>query len=660
MIEYIIISIKKQLLINNNKFNNNLLEYYNNKKTINSKLKENVYELTGIIYFLLDNFKKYQIGININKKPDKNLCNYRKKKLSIDNLYNFEYCLKTNNININFNKNKLKEINRVYLIFTQNIHIKGLDIIDYIIDDINIITLTQLYGIENFNILKHINYKRHEELVNTKEGQHSIKELTKYKNLLKNQYDIINNFIVLSSMLLFTIGTTTALDVDILIYNKNNNSKIQDLSLKMGEAGIDYNIYDNTNSFYSHEYKRHVYWMTQAFSYDWVSNSGAEEFEDFYFNSKFYFYMHGIKYVSLRMQIERLIRRNSNYAYVDLIALTIHNKVNLSRIKPNFCVGRLRLRQGIKSLLTEDDYNEMMNVVVKYLKLWHNKTYTLEEITNILPFCIEKPFDKYIRKTNFEVLFNNLRRYHQFIKLYFLKKYCNNGILIDIGSSHLKNIKFWKQLRLSKIISLEPSETLYNEGLIRLSKDNFAKKYITFIRAAGEKLWSNGDAGLNTISKKQIKEIVNIKVDSITFEFTIHYMIYNSKILMENLKQISKKGTIVVIHCLNGNLIQNSLLSDNKLNIYKNNDIVFTIEKKYTDSDEFKEISVYFKNVQGLENNVNEYLILNKFIINLFKSYNFNLIEYVSFIEHFNNEFYLATYELEITKLYITYIFKMD
>jgi len=87
MIKQIILSIKKQLTIYNNKFNNKLLEYYNNVK-LNHKLKNNVYELTGIIYFLLDNKDKYQIGININNKPIS--CYYRKKSLSLNRLKNFE------------------------------------------------------------------------------------------------------------------------------------------------------------------------------------------------------------------------------------------------------------------------------------------------------------------------------------------------------------------------------------------------------------------------------------------------------------------------------------------------------------------------------------------------------------------------------------------
>jgi hypothetical protein len=155
-------------------------------------------------------------------------------------------------------------------------------------------------------------------------------------------------------------------------------------------------------------------------------------------------------------------------------------------------------------------------------------------------------------------------------------------------------------------------------------------------------------------------KVLDYKADSITFEFTIHYMIYNSDILMKNLKLISKKGTTIIIHCLNGSLIKKLLLDTNKYNVYKDKDVVFSIEKKYKDSDSLKEISVYFKNVQGLDNTINEYLVINNSIIKLFNEYGFRLVEYVSFIEHYNDKFHLESYELEITKLYITYIFIID
>jgi hypothetical protein len=153
-------------------------------------------------------------------------------------------------------------------------------------------------------------------------------------------------------------------------------------------------------------------------------------------------------------------------------------------------------------------------------------------------------------------------------------------------------------------------------------------------------------------------EIANIKVDSITFEFTIHYMIYNDNILLKNIQRVSKKGTKIIIHCLNGELIYKLLKDTDKIIVHKNKEEVFYIQKKYNDTDKFKKISVFFKNVQGLDNIVDEYLVMNESLINIFIKYNYKLLEYVKFIENYDDKFNLEEYELDISKLYITYIFE--
>jgi hypothetical protein len=650
MIKDIIKSINNNLLIYNNDFHNSLLLYYKNKKSIKHRIKEDVYELTGIIYYLLENKDKYKLGINLNVKPNKKKCYYRKKRLSLLELNNLEYCLNSNEINIKFNNKKNK--NKIYLIFSDTDYD-----FNYNIKFINIISLTQLFGIENFNILKYINSDRHYKLLKTKEGMHSNKELQNYKDILANKPDyIINNFIVLSSMLLFILGTTTARDIDILIYNINDDININKTAEIMGERNVDYKLFNKNNLWYSYEDKREMYWMTQAYSYDWVKNSGANELEDFYFNSNFYFYVYGIKCVSLKMQIERLIRRNSEYAYVDLIGLSIHNNVNINLFKPDLCISNLRLRQGVKTILTDESYEQMIIKIVKYLKLWHDKIFSIDQIKIILPKCSNESYDKNVKKNSYDTLFYNLRIFHKFIKFYYLKTYCDKGILLDIGSNNLKNIKFWKQLHLTKIYSIEPSEDLYNEGVKRLNNDEFAKKNITFIRAVGEKDWFNGEAGLNSYSKNKIIEISKLKFDSITFEFTIHYMIYNSAILLKNIQNVSKKGTKIIIHCLHGEAINNKLLNKDKFIIYKGKEEVFSITKKYNDTDELKKISVYFKNVQGLDNIVDEYLVNISYIKKLF--INYKLIESKGFIENYDDKFYMEPYELEISNLYITFVYE--
>ena len=147
MINDIIKSIDNIIANNNYNFNNKMLSYFKNLESINYKLRENKYELTGIIYFLLDHKSEYNIGINFNVKPDKETCYYRKKKLSLFEVNSLEYCLNSNEINIKFENKKNK--NKVYLIFSKSYNF------NYKINYINLISLTQLFGIENFNAYKY-------------------------------------------------------------------------------------------------------------------------------------------------------------------------------------------------------------------------------------------------------------------------------------------------------------------------------------------------------------------------------------------------------------------------------------------------------------------------------------------------------------------------
>ena len=75
-----------------------------------------------------------------------------------------------------------------------------------------------------------------------------------------------------------------------------------------------------------------------------------------------------------------------------------------------------------------------------------------------------KSYNKYTRVNRLDI-FNNLRKFHQYIKSNYLNKYFKGGTIIDVGSSNLKSLKFWINLEnVRHIYSLEPSEELYDIG----------------------------------------------------------------------------------------------------------------------------------------------------------------------------------------------------
>jgi CRISPR-associated protein Cas8b1/Cst1 subtype I-B len=81
--------------------------------------------------------------------------------------------------------------------------------------------------------------------------------------------------------------------------------------------------------------------------------------------------------------------------------------------------------------------------IKEYLNLWHKIHVSIKELENTFIYNKINPYNKYLKNVNTANLFNNLRKYHQYIKSYYLEKYCKNiNILLDVGSAHLKSLKF--------------------------------------------------------------------------------------------------------------------------------------------------------------------------------------------------------------------------
>lgn len=640
----IIKSIKKITNPNNKYFYDKIINYFENNK-INTFVKENIYELTGLILYLLSNYKNFNIGIIVNKDISKNII-CRKKILTKKQLVNLYYCLRSNNFTFDDIKN-IKNNNTVYICVSK-------DPLNFDITPpkINYCSLTQLFGVENFNILNYINFKRFLKLSNTKAGKHSLSELKKYSKFIKKYKDDIQaNSCVLSSSVLYVTGVTTSEDVDIALYNKNENlnSLIEDIL----KTRIDMISIDKNNQWFWKKTDKNENWLTVAMN-EWIESVGGKQIEDIFLNSVYHFYIFGCKFISFDLEISRLYKRNRATSYADLIAVKTYTTYDID-IK---CVKRIRMNRGQIIFIDEQEYNKMLKTIKFYMKDWHNKNYSIEDLKKILPLCPYKPFDKYIASVNTHNLFNNLRIFHKHIKEIFITKYCSNcDLLLDVGSGYLKSLKFWKKAHIKKIIAMEPSESLYKSGVKFQNKNIFAKKNVIYLQSVGNKNWLSGNSGINEKSKKMLKKLKGLKANCITFEFTIHYMINKIKTLMKNIINFSKKNTKVIIHCLNGDVIMDLLKNNNKFSVYNNKNLVFFIEKKFKMKDDFKKIDIYFKGGQGLDNVISEYIVEPKKIIDTFIDNGFELLEFTKFMENNPTKFGLHKYELQVSNLYTTYVF---
>lgn len=640
MNEKIINSVKKFNNFYKISYFNKIINYFKNNK-INLQIKENNLELLGFIIHIFIN--KTNFGIKFKNSTNKY---YRKLNLNKLQKKNLIYSLKSNNFIIN---NKILP-DEIYIIIDDNNY-------DIFPNKNNLCNITQLFGLENINILNYINVDYFNKLFESKEGIHSREELKKYVKLLKSNSQYLQfTSIILSSMVLFVIGCTTAEDVDIMIFNKMDNKEIKNMTDIMGKNNLDPRVLKKNNLWWKHKDKSYNYWMTYALGIEWVKSVNANSIEEIFFDSKHYFYLHGVKFISIELEFQRLLKRNSLNAYIDIYAL---HKFNNYKINFPLTVSKLQMRAGWIKFLEKKDYDEIITKIVQRLRWWHNIKENENNIRKLFIYESNKAYDKYTRVNRLSI-FDNLRKYHQYIKFFYLKNYCNCDIIIDVGSSDLKDLKFWKQLNVKHVYSLEPSEELFKIGLNKQSKDNFAKNKITYIRATGEDKWSDGSAGLDEDSKKKLISMKGIKANCITFEFSFHYMMDKIDVVIKNIKEFSNKGTKVIIHTLNGNVVKDSLKDRKKFIVKKGDDEVFYLEKLYNDDDKFKKINVYFKGVTGLDNIVPEYIVEQDYIINKFLDNGFKVFEYTKFLDRYESKFNLEKHEIDVSNLYITYIFILN
>ena len=404
---------------------------------------------------------------------------------------------------------------------------------------------------------------------------------------------------------------------------------------------------DEDSKWYSVKSKKIEAWLATEISEKWISRVGASKIEDVFLNSKYHFYFKGFKFISLALQLERLEKRNRPTSYADLISYKLFNN-NKYQIQ---CVLPYKFQQNQVSIYNNKTYNVLIQSIKNYLQEWHGLNYSTKKIKKIIKLC--EGYDKYKEKVKTGGLYMNLRKYHQFIKSYYLNKYCRKcGSLIDVGSASLKSLRFWEKTDIKFIVALEPSEDLYNAGLKKLHHHD-TKKEIVFINSVGEKFWDNGDAGFGNDAIKKLVSIKDKKFDCITFEFTIHYMIHNYATLMKNIDSHSKKGTTVVIHCLDGEIIRDLFQKRKKYEVKLNNKIVFSLQKINNNK-----IGVYLKGAQGLDNVVEESIVDPVQLIKEFEKKNFKLERKENFLEHNPEKFRMKIYEMEVSKLYVTYVFK--
>ena len=583
------------------------INYFKNLTTTDIiKIEDDKYMLAGIRIHLLYNKLNYYLLHNIPENTAYRLLKLSTKAMS--NLINQIDGVDTNNFEICKN---LKVENKKYYLVISNEPLIGYEPIH---EDIMFVLLGihSLYFLEKQNLDHYCN----PDII--KNAKDIIKNLTSIRTkLLKMKPLIRDRFIMFSGLIYHFLGAVHTADIDCIFVSKTDN-EVNYIKKTISEVS------DITFVNYSNERRyKDIY-----YKFTYPQYGGAENIYESIINPVNHFYFMGIKCFDVYTNFKKSISRSHPFSYVDALMLKKINKIDLYK---DYCLKNISIRQG-QAIITNDnkDLQQFHNTIIKYLKMWYdmeidaNKKKSIKFLEKNAIKCTKKKGTIYEPSDNIykDPLSMKQAGYHRNISDFYIQKYGKNSkTLLDIGSGKISKstANIYNKLGLDEVYGIEPSEEsikIAKERVLGLAKKGSSVKYKLF--------QGNGEDPFPF--KKQF--------DIITFIFTIHYMIDNIDKVIENLVNVSKPNTKIIITCINGNDIFKKLVNDGKYEIKYNNDIYWGVYK-YNEPIKTMPVKALFfmKDIYGLENGSEEYLVDIDELVSKFKNKGFELINKSNFME---------------------------
>uniref|UniRef100_A0A6C0H7C2 Methyltransferase domain-containing protein n=1 Tax=viral metagenome TaxID=1070528 RepID=A0A6C0H7C2_9ZZZZ len=590
-----------------NNFLNKIIKYLKNYKykQIN-KIKDNKYLLSAIkihllttkYYFYISNiffieFMTYKL-LNLNDTQLNNL-NYQINALSNqDNIFNLCDKLEINKINYKY----------FYILNDKLSHKQELV-------EIPIEIAFVLLGIESFKFLNHQNLNNYCSKLVFNKSQHIYLDLIK----LKNELSIFEkeHIILFSGLINQFLGTLYTKDIDLLIIYKNNNdkNKFENIFQKYNNVDITYIHYkNNLDNWFIKKLKLYKLDIIKIL-----------------FNPKYHFYFMGFK--CLNISISTIISKCDRPNAVNINDIILLKKINNLDYYNKMCIKNITINNNLPRVMTDEWINKMYHNIIKIMKEWWNMDIDINYLKLHFGRCIYynyiKPIDKYI----IEILY--------FIKILIYKvlhKYCyNKESIYDISSgsfmSILSYIKIYNKLNIKTIYVIESSK--HNIKIIN-------KRIIKY-------------GGNYNIIHDSINNNLNFtyKSDCILLLFSIQY-INDLNLLINNIKQLCHKDTIIIIALINKPIISKNV----SFEIKYNNEIYFGVY-----SFDNNKILFYMKDLYGYNTGSIENIINSNSIINIFQNNNFILLEKISFSDKINyHKFNFHNFQKQILSYCELLIFK--
>lgn len=597
----------------NTKFINKVIKYFEKKNdVIINEINNNEYELTGIkIHLLYNNTYKYVLSNNLIQNSSYRKLNLNNKQLN--NLLNQKYGLDNNDFKIckKIENNSNNENLFIIIINNKNKY-------DFINKDLAFVLL----GIESLYFLNHQNldnYCKDIILNNSNELLINLKNLKEILNKLS--WIERNKIIIFSGLIYHFLGALYTKDIDLTIFCKNNEDKEKYIEYFKDLTNIDIEYFVEGDK--SILYKWLFYKLPQLRNIDSIYT--------ILINPKYHFYFMGIKCVDILTNFQGFTNRRANAVTInDTILLKKINNIDFYNI---FCIKNFNIRNGETRIFTDTVINSMFNNVINIMKKWWNIDISIEYLKKHINKCdilfkqIDYTYIKYCNKYTKKIL--------KLIKIFtesIISKYIKKKSIYEIEFNRMPYLKLYNNLKVKYIYGIDNS--IYNINYISKKIQKYNIKYNL----------SNGSFNDSKLDSK---------FDVILLLFSIQTVINDPDKFRNNILNISKPGTIIIITYIDGTKIYDELKKNNKIEIKYNNNIYWSV---YPFNDlNFNKVLFYMNDVIKYDYGMEEYLVFNDVLMNIFKD--FNLINEISFLESniFDN---LKPFQKEILSYYKLLILK--
>jgi SAM-dependent methyltransferase len=177
----------------------------------------------------------------------------------------------------------------------------------------------------------------------------------------------------------------------------------------------------------------------------------------------------------------------------------------------------------------------------------------------------------------------------------------------------LTDMRIWEEFNIKNVVGIEPSKESIKLGEERLQKHGF-KGDLKVINGVGDEDW---------VSVDKYNIALKNKYDVITFQFTLHYMMNNIDVVINNLKKVMNSPCKIIITCMDGNKIHSDFQRYKYIEVRNRQEPIFAIIPMYDTKKDIPEkdnnIIVYFKGAYGVSSGSIEPIIdINK-LIRIFK-----------------------------------------